>query len=77
MLRAFNATNTATSFFARDVDGRVLRMDSVSKCFGPGFRLVSGASIAVVAEGKGWVSCNELFFTKFLQIARMSRLAIA
>ncbi|KIJ26428.1 hypothetical protein M422DRAFT_212501 [Sphaerobolus stellatus SS14] len=42
---------TVPSFLSLDVDGRVIRCDSVSKTFAPNMRL-------------GWITCNQLFCRK-------------
>ena len=39
--KAFNDFSGVKSYLSRDVDGRVIRIDSFSKVFGPGIRLVS------------------------------------
>jgi len=39
--RVFNDYAGVRSFLSRDVEGRVVRIDTFSKVFGPGMRLVS------------------------------------
>ncbi|KAK8846884.1 hypothetical protein IAR55_005974 [Kwoniella newhampshirensis] len=53
--KVFNDYAGVKSFLSRDVDGRVLRIDTFSKVFGPGVRL-------------GWISANSLFVERLLRI---------
>jgi DNA-binding transcriptional MocR family regulator len=39
--KVFNEYANVRSYLSRDVDGRVVRIDTFSKVFGPGMRLVS------------------------------------
>ncbi|WVR08403.1 hypothetical protein IAU60_005458 [Kwoniella sp. DSM 27419] len=48
----FNDYAGVKSFLSRDVDGRVIRIDTFSKVFGPG----------------GWISANSRFVERFLRI---------
>ncbi|WRT70459.1 uncharacterized protein IL334_007457 [Kwoniella shivajii] len=53
--RIFNEYAGVKSFLSRDVDGRVVRIDTFSKVFGPGVRL-------------GWVTANSQFVERLLRI---------
>ncbi|WVQ95770.1 hypothetical protein IAU59_002869 [Kwoniella sp. CBS 9459] len=52
--RVFNDYAGVKSFLSRDVDGRVIRIDTFSKVFGPGVRL-------------GWITANSVFIERLLQ----------
>nr|XP_019051283.1 hypothetical protein I302_01732 [Kwoniella bestiolae CBS 10118]OCF30213.1 hypothetical protein I302_01732 [Kwoniella bestiolae CBS 10118] len=53
--KVFNDYAGVRSFLSRDVDGRVIRIDTFSKVFGPGVRL-------------GWVTANSTFIERLLRI---------
>ncbi|KAK6906722.1 hypothetical protein I203_100709 [Kwoniella mangroviensis CBS 8507] len=53
--KVFNEYAGVRSFLSRDVDGRVIRIDTFSKVFGPGVRL-------------GWVTANSAFIERLLRI---------
>lgn len=55
----FNVYAGIRSFLSRDVDGRVLRIDTFSKVFGPGVRL-------------GWVTAQPLFVEKLIRTGETS-----
>ena len=55
VVEAFNRYAGIRSFLSRDVDGRVVRLDSFSKVFAPGMRT-------------GWVTCNESFADRMMRI---------
>ncbi|WWD22194.1 hypothetical protein CI109_106685 [Kwoniella shandongensis] len=57
--KVFNEYAAVKSYLSRDVDGRVIRIDTFSKVFGPGVRL-------------GWVSANSLFVERLLRIGETS-----
>jgi hypothetical protein len=44
--KVFNEYAGVRSYLSRDVDGRVVRIDTFSKVFGPGMRMVSARSDA-------------------------------
>lgn len=52
---AFKAHARVESYFARDVDGRVVRLDSFSKVFGPGMRL-------------GWASASQQLIERLWRV---------
>jgi aromatic amino acid aminotransferase I len=53
--KAFNDFAGVKSYLSRDIDGRVVRVDTFSKVAGPGLRL-------------GWVTANEAFAERILRI---------
>lgn len=57
--RVFNDYAGVRSYLSRDTDGRVVRIDTFSKVFGPGIR-------------SGWVSANSLFIERLLRIGETS-----
>jgi DNA-binding transcriptional MocR family regulator len=48
--KVFNEYAGVRSYLSRDVDGRVVRIDTFSKVFGPGMRMVSSRSNAAPRE---------------------------
>ncbi|KAL7424089.1 hypothetical protein Q5752_001674 [Cryptotrichosporon argae] len=57
--RVFNDYAGVRSYLSRDTDGRVVRIDTFSKVFGPGMRL-------------GWVSANAAFVERLMRIGETS-----
>ncbi|ORY25323.1 pyridoxal phosphate-dependent transferase [Naematelia encephala] len=57
--QVFNDYAGVRSYLSRDVDGRVVRIDTFSKVYGPGIRM-------------GWVSCNSLFAERLMRIGETS-----
>ena len=57
--KAFNEFAGIRSYLSRDIEGRVLRIDTFSKVFGPGMR-------------SGWVSCNSLFMERLMRVGETS-----
>ncbi|GFZ49099.1 hypothetical protein JCM24511_06849 [Saitozyma sp. JCM 24511] len=57
--KVFNEYAGVRSYLSRDVDGRVVRIDTFSKVFGPGMRM-------------GWVSCNSVFMERLMRIGETS-----
>nr|XP_019008024.1 uncharacterized protein I206_07192 [Kwoniella pini CBS 10737]OCF46805.1 hypothetical protein I206_07192 [Kwoniella pini CBS 10737] len=53
--KVFNEYAGVRSYLSRDVDGRVIRIDTFSKVFGPGVRL-------------GWITANSTFIERILRI---------
>ncbi|WWC88356.1 uncharacterized protein L201_003266 [Kwoniella dendrophila CBS 6074] len=53
--KVFNDYAGVKSYLSRDVDGRVIRIDTFSKVFGPGVRL-------------GWITANSTFIERLLRI---------
>nr|XP_018259932.1 uncharacterized protein I303_08004 [Kwoniella dejecticola CBS 10117]OBR82090.1 hypothetical protein I303_08004 [Kwoniella dejecticola CBS 10117] len=53
--KVFNDYAGVKSYLSRDVDGRVIRIDTFSKVFGPGVRL-------------GWITANSTFIERILRI---------
>jgi len=46
VVKVYNDYAGVRSYLSRDVDGRVIRMDTFSKLFGPGIRMVSSSFFA-------------------------------
>ncbi|KAL7412740.1 pyridoxal phosphate-dependent transferase [Mrakia frigida] len=59
LAEAFNGFAGVRSHLSRDVDGRVVRLDTFSKIFAPGLRM-------------GWIVCNEKFAERIYRIAETS-----
>ncbi|WVF68081.1 hypothetical protein IAT40_002844 [Kwoniella sp. CBS 6097] len=62
--KVFNDYAGVKSFLSRDVDGRVIRIDTFSKVFGPGVRL-------------GWITANSVFVERLLRIGGECRRPLA
>lgn len=53
--KAFNDYAGIKSYLSRDIEGRVVRIDTFSKIFGPGIRT-------------GWIACNALFAERLMRL---------
>lgn len=57
--KVFNDYAGIKSYLSRDVEGRVVRIDTFSKIFGPGIRT-------------GWIACNALFAERLCRLGESS-----
>jgi aromatic amino acid aminotransferase I len=57
--KVFNDYAGIRSYLSRDIEGRVVRIDTFSKIFGPGIRT-------------GWIQCNALFAERLMRLGGTS-----
>ncbi len=57
--KTFNDYANIRSYLSRDTEGRVVRIDTFSKIFGPGIRT-------------GWIACNSLFAERLMRLGGAS-----
>ncbi|RSH87373.1 Aromatic/aminoadipate aminotransferase 1 [Saitozyma podzolica] len=57
--KVFNDYAGIKSYLSRDIEGRVVRIDTFSKIFGPGIRT-------------GWIQCNALFAERLMRLGEAS-----
>ena len=58
--KVFNDYAGIRSYLSRDTEGRVVRIDTFSKIFGPGIRT-------------GWIQCNSLFAERLMRLGGASQ----